>query len=193
VPTTSATCVLLCSGEPIALSSLSSTPLSKQMERLSAVSRRPWFAATGRSPDSDSAVHVWNQIDCHECLVAPAGSAKPHESGPPSCRVRVARDVLGLAPDLLRAARLGLREAVIPCAVQPQRRALRYCARSQQDGVRLKRHVPSPTRASSKTVAKRSTCSVGQFTTAASSPSTPPETFAIASCGNKPAEKWTTS
>jgi hypothetical protein len=63
-------CLLRGDDEPIALSLLSSTPLSQQMERLSAASRRPCFAATCRSPDGDSAVHVWSQSDCHECLIA---------------------------------------------------------------------------------------------------------------------------
>ncbi|KAL4172279.1 hypothetical protein KRP22_007443 [Phytophthora ramorum] len=62
-------CLLRGDDETITLSVLASTPLSQQMERLSAASRRPCFAAACRSPDGDAAVHVWSQTDCHECLV----------------------------------------------------------------------------------------------------------------------------
>lgn len=65
-------CLLRGDDETIALSSLSSTPLSQQMERLSAASRRPCFAAACRAPDGDAAVHVWNQMDCHECFISHA-------------------------------------------------------------------------------------------------------------------------
>ncbi|KAG7395876.1 hypothetical protein PHYBOEH_003080 [Phytophthora boehmeriae] len=56
--------------ETIALNFLSSTPRSEEMELLSAASRRPCFAASCRLPDGDAAVHVWNQMDCHECFIA---------------------------------------------------------------------------------------------------------------------------
>ncbi|KAG7387696.1 Cilia- and flagella-associated protein 57 [Phytophthora pseudosyringae] len=63
-------CLLRGDDETIALSFLSSTPLSQHMERLSAASRRPCFAAACRLPDGDAAVHVWSQTDCHECFIA---------------------------------------------------------------------------------------------------------------------------
>ncbi|EEY60234.1 uncharacterized protein PITG_12569 [Phytophthora infestans T30-4] len=63
-------CLLRSDDETIALSSLSSTPLSQEMEKLSAASRRPCFAAACRLPDGDAAVHVWSQTDCHECFIA---------------------------------------------------------------------------------------------------------------------------
>ncbi|KAJ8569206.1 hypothetical protein ON010_g6054 [Phytophthora cinnamomi] len=63
-------CLLRGDDETIALSLLSSTPLSQQMERLCAASRRPCFAAACRAPDGDAAVHVWNQTDCHECFIS---------------------------------------------------------------------------------------------------------------------------
>ncbi|KAG3110122.1 hypothetical protein PI124_g12053 [Phytophthora idaei] len=63
-------CLLRGDDETIALSFLSSTPLSQQMEKLSAASRRPCFAAACRLPDGDAAVHVWSQTDCHECFIA---------------------------------------------------------------------------------------------------------------------------
>ncbi|GMG16817.1 unnamed protein product [Phytophthora fragariaefolia] len=63
-------CLLRGDDETIELSPLSSTPLSQQMERLSAASRRPCFAAACRTPDGDAAIHVWNQTDCHECFIS---------------------------------------------------------------------------------------------------------------------------
>ncbi|KAE9340616.1 hypothetical protein PF008_g11020 [Phytophthora fragariae] len=63
-------CLLRGDDETIDLSLLSSTPLSQQMERLSAASRRPCFAAACRASDGDAAVHVWSQTDCHECFIS---------------------------------------------------------------------------------------------------------------------------
>ncbi|ETM51514.1 hypothetical protein L914_04652 [Phytophthora nicotianae] len=63
-------CLLRGDDETIALTLLSSTPLSQEMVRLSAASRRPCFAAACRLPDGDAAVHVWSQTDCHECFIA---------------------------------------------------------------------------------------------------------------------------
>ncbi|KAL3662779.1 hypothetical protein V7S43_012182 [Phytophthora oleae] len=63
-------CLLRGDDEAITLSLLASTPLSQEMEKLTAASRRPCFAASCRLPDGDAAVHVWSQIDCHECFIA---------------------------------------------------------------------------------------------------------------------------
>ncbi|KAG1688902.1 hypothetical protein DVH05_002986 [Phytophthora capsici] len=63
-------CLLRGDDEAIALSLLASTPLSQEMEKLTAASRRPCFAASCRLPDGDAAVHVWSQTDCHECFIA---------------------------------------------------------------------------------------------------------------------------
>ncbi|RLN87587.1 hypothetical protein BBJ28_00005881 [Nothophytophthora sp. Chile5] len=63
-------CLLRGDDEAIALTPLASTPLSLQMECLSAASRRSCVAAACRLPDGDAAVHVWSQTDCHECCIA---------------------------------------------------------------------------------------------------------------------------
>ncbi|KAK1931809.1 Cilia- and flagella-associated protein 57 [Phytophthora citrophthora] len=63
-------CLLRGDDEAITLSLLASTPLSQEMEKLTAASRRPCFAASCRLPDGDAAVHVWSQMDCHECFIA---------------------------------------------------------------------------------------------------------------------------
>ncbi|POM62017.1 hypothetical protein PHPALM_28878, partial [Phytophthora palmivora] len=65
-------CLLRGDDETITLNLLSTTPLSQQMDRLSAASRRSCFAAVCCLPDEDSAVHVWSQTDCHECFIAHA-------------------------------------------------------------------------------------------------------------------------